>query len=277
MGFFSKIIAPSANKKQFSLGSPEAEGESTQNSTIKLSEVFEDYLQVLSELDHEKFIMIGRKGSGKSAYAQHIYSNSCTQIDNSDYFCKIIRTNTIDMEKIVQKFAVESSVNISSELFKWVIFTQMINLFLDHKDFLSPDIHDNVNKFLKKNSGYVDIDKNEIVSVLKESESSVSIEYLKRFCAKKGITVNIKEEKAPFYKIIPSLEIFIQTILKENLQRNLNFKYCIIFDDLDIGFKVSSIENKESLANLLRVAKYFNNDFFNKRNSGNSSKEVKYS
>jgi hypothetical protein len=40
--------------------------------------------------------------------------------------------------------------------------------------------------------------------------------------------------------------------------------YCLIFDDLDIGFKESDINSIENLTNVLRIAKDYNIDFFGK-------------
>jgi hypothetical protein len=78
MSFF-KRLTPENNSGQdnttsdFFIGTPEAEGETTSNSKMKLAEIFGDYLNVFPELDSEKFIITGRKGSGKSAIAEYIY------------------------------------------------------------------------------------------------------------------------------------------------------------------------------------------------------------
>lgn len=54
------------------LGSPEAEAEAEAlpNSQIPLSSVYDDYSNLVAELQYEKFIILGRKGSGKSAFAE---------------------------------------------------------------------------------------------------------------------------------------------------------------------------------------------------------------
>ena len=51
----------------------EAEGESNESSSVKLLDVFDDDLGVLDELTSQKFIVIGRKGAGKSALASYIF------------------------------------------------------------------------------------------------------------------------------------------------------------------------------------------------------------
>jgi hypothetical protein len=56
------------------LGSPEAEAEATAASRMPLAEIYEDFHQLLDGLSGEKFIVIGRKGSGKSAFGEYVYA-----------------------------------------------------------------------------------------------------------------------------------------------------------------------------------------------------------
>lgn len=58
------------------LGNPEAESEGNNKSKIKLDDIFEDYLKVLPEIETEKFIVTGRKGSGKSAIGQVLFKKA---------------------------------------------------------------------------------------------------------------------------------------------------------------------------------------------------------
>ena len=77
MSFFKRLTNDETYEKgttrNFFIGTPEAEGETTYNSKIKLGEIFGDYLNVFPELDSEKFIITGRKGAGKSAIAEFIF------------------------------------------------------------------------------------------------------------------------------------------------------------------------------------------------------------
>jgi len=59
-------LLKSKKKESIYLGSPEAEADANPNSRIPLSEVYEDFHQLLPQLMHEKFIVVGRKGSGKA-------------------------------------------------------------------------------------------------------------------------------------------------------------------------------------------------------------------
>ena len=68
----NKIYSNQATTKGFCIGIPDAEAEAT-TAAIKLDTLFVDYLDVLKQINNEKFIVLGRKGTGKSAIGEHIY------------------------------------------------------------------------------------------------------------------------------------------------------------------------------------------------------------
>ena len=55
------LLRSKSNSTLF-LGSPEAEAEATQNSRLSLFSVYEDYHNLVEQISHEKFIVVGRKG-----------------------------------------------------------------------------------------------------------------------------------------------------------------------------------------------------------------------
>ena len=71
MSFFDKFLNKTKEfdytTKGLFLGAPEAEAESLNQSAMLLHEVFVQDSNVFEDLAHEKFIITGRKGSGKSA------------------------------------------------------------------------------------------------------------------------------------------------------------------------------------------------------------------
>lgn len=94
MGLFDKKIAKKVEQERttsgFFIGAAEAEGEAN-NTKITLSEVFEDFLAILSQLNNEKFIVTGRKGSGKSAIGEYLYSIAYNEPNLFATFIKKIR------------------------------------------------------------------------------------------------------------------------------------------------------------------------------------------
>lgn len=265
MKIFEKFTTKEISKLRkdttnFFIGSPEAEAESTMNSKVQLDEVFEDFLNILEKLQNEKFIISGRKGSGKSAIAEKIYSISK---DNAEYFCDFIKKGDIDIEKITQ-LSSESDTLISQELLiEWIILTKIINQLISNQGISNQKEIQDLKIFLKKNSGFIDIKSNQIEEVIQNKGWEINVDYFKRFLsAKFGNRFDIKSGKAPFYKLLPHLkatvkELFLNTQNKDN-------HYILIFDDLDIGFNSKSDSNIQTLLNLLRIVKDYNISFFGK-------------
>ena len=263
MGFFGKHLNKQKTTENiittegFFIGSSEAEGE-INNSRITLDEVFSDYLGVLNEVNHEKFIITGRKGTGKSAIGAYI--NYISEGD-ANLFCSFIRKNDIDIEQIIQNCKEQSLVIQNQLLFKWIILTKILSLISQNQNIQSLREYEHLKKFLERNRGFIDIKNNEIVEVIKETGAKVEIEYFKRlFRAALNQDIRIKESKADFYKLIPSL----QDVILKLIEKDSDNKYVIIFDDLDINFSINSKENINTLIELIRIAKEYNNEIFGK-------------
>ena len=99
MGLFSNknTVRKNITTKDFYFGAPEAEGENMKGCS--LTDYFEDYLDILGDLQKGKFIFVGRKGVGKSAIAKFIKDKS----DKSeDSFATILRVSDLKLEKHIQ-------------------------------------------------------------------------------------------------------------------------------------------------------------------------------
>jgi Cdc6-like AAA superfamily ATPase len=265
MGIFDKFIPKEQvsknTTKNFFIGATEAEAESCINSKMKLNEVFVDFLNILPELQHEKFIITGRKGCGKTAIAEHI--NNLAE-NEYNYFCDFIKKNDVNIEQIVQ-IGKDVGIEIEKELlFEWIILIKLVKLLISNEAIQTkPEIKD-LNTFLKKNSGFVDIKSNQIIEVIKKNGYDVNINFFKRFLvATFGNRYDIKGEKAPFYKLIPHLKETVEKLV--SCEENADNKYILIFDDLDIGFNASKTEHIKTILNLLRITKEYNITLFGKK------------
>lgn len=253
----SKLRKDTSN---FFIGSPEAEAESTMNSKVQLDDVFEDFLNVLSKLQNEKFIISGRKGSGKSAIAEKIHSFSK---DNAEYFCDFIKKGDIDIEKITQLTSENDNLISQELLIEWIILTKIINQLISNEGISNQKEIQNLKIFLKKNSGFIDIKSNQILEVIQNKGWEINVDYFKRFLsAKFGNRYDIKSGKAPFYKLLPHLKATVKELFLNTQNRDNH--YILIFDDLDIGFNSKNENNIKTLLNLLRVIKDYNISFFGK-------------
>ncbi|MDX1924342.1 MAG: hypothetical protein SFT91_03865 [Rickettsiaceae bacterium] len=249
--------------KGFYLGSPEAEGESNSRSRINLSDVFEDYLGVLDKLKYEKFIITGRKGSGKSAIAVYINNRSKQEYN---LFCTIVRGDDISFEKIIQQKETTDGESKSDEyLFKWIILVKLIALMLSDQSISTSKIKGirDLSKFMQINRGFTDIHKLSTSEIVQEKGGELNIENFKPlFTLRLGKKIQIRGIKAPYYKLVSPLQETVISILSEyQIEKGSPSEYYIIFDDLDIGYSATDSDQANRLVSLIRSAKEYNHIF----------------
>lgn len=248
------------HRERVYLGAPEAEAESSDFARQQLKIVFEDFLDLAEQLDAEKFILLGRKGSGKSAFARYHYERAKSE---ANFFCSFVNKENFAFEATIQA-AKSSGENFPREaLFKWVILTRLIDLYTSNETFKESRYYKNLKEFLKKNRGFVDIDNDQVASIRKSGSFEVGVEKLQRiFRGSKKSELETNLTKAPFYKIIKPLETALTEALREEIEYKQQNEYVLFFDDLDIGFKAHEETDIEALLALIRTAREYNNTIF---------------
>lgn len=259
--FNDKKHSHKTNTSNFHIGSPEAEAESVFSSKIKLAEVFEDFLGVLPQLSSEKFIITGRKGSGKTAIAEKILFEAT---NDPQTFCDFVKKDDIDIEQITQIVSKEDKSITESLLMDWIILTKFTKQLIQDKSLVGVKKIKDLEVFLDKNSGFIDITMNQITEIQTKKSILVKAENFSRFIkAQLGKDINYKGKKPPFYTLIPHLKDTIENLFfqPENKQND----YLLIFDDLDIRFNFQNQSNVNSILSLLRSVRRYNIDFFGKK------------
>jgi hypothetical protein len=259
MGIFNKGLKESRRftTKGFYFGHTEAEGENKAGSQ-NLDHYFEDYLNVLPRIADEKFIFVGRKGTGKSAIAKFIKDSS--EIHN-DSFCDLIKFNDIELEEIVQAIPRDNKEHVEVIVFEWLILVRLIRLFVKNVDAQQTREYEKLKNFIGRNAGFVEIDKYHITEIVEKKKLEVSIDVLKHvFGSAIGKYIDTKAIKAPFYQLVNPLKDIVKTILAYPVYQNK--EYIILFDDLDIKFKSDDETCTDRLLNLLRAVKNLNTSIF---------------
>lgn len=260
MGLFTSIQNTKSINRIF-LGSPEAEAEAHPNSRIKLLDVYDDHFDLLKEMECEKFMILGKKGSGKSAFAEYVVLIAQHE---PNIFAKFIRQNDCNLEHIVQIGKEHGHIFERQHLFSWLILTNLLNLIFSKENDISKE-YNLLKQFLKKNSGYIDINENQFKSLIEEKGFEISIEYLRRYFTNKlNKKLSITSEKAPFFKLIPDLKRVIESLLTSREELDNENSYIIFFDDLDISFISRDQGSRESLISLIRTTKELNKEFAQK-------------
>ncbi len=263
--------SPSKRKQDFKttdgffIGAPEAEAETSATSAMQLGEVFSDFLNILPRLRTEKFILLGRKGSGKTAIAEYI-AGIASKDPNT--FCDFVRRADFTLEDNVQENTGDEQ-DRATLLFEWLILIKMTRLIVTNNALQNAKEKEHLDKFLRKNAGYVDINEYDAKEFLSGKDFDIDITHFKRFfLAKFNKKLQITSTKAPFYKLLPSLKDTVLSLLSWTGDSENDNEYILIFDDLDIGFKASDERAVNSLVSLLRIAKHYNINEFGKRNIG---------
>jgi len=261
---FERFMKNNMQKTKVFLGSPEAEAEAIGNARMPLLEVYEDFHNLFTELSAEKFIVVGRKGSGKSAFGEYLQLKSK---EDSTLHTKFIRGAEANLERIVQ-IGQQAGASVETDsLFKWIIYTHILRLFCNLEIAKETTEYNNLRQFLTKNSGYIDISDLEIKGLIEKQGFDVALEYFKRFFTTKfNRQIEIKSERAPYFKILPHLEETIIKILTSREVTDNGNTFAIFFDDLDVDFKISDPTSVRNLLSLIRTCKYINNDVFGKNN-----------
>ena len=251
MGIFSKPKEV-VTTKNFYFGSVEAESEN--NKGQSLIDYFDDYLDIIPMLYKGRFIFVGRKGVGKSAIAKYIKDKSDNEDDS---FAALLKMCDFKKEKLLQQV---DDANITIEMiFEWMILVNIVKLIVKSDGGSCTKEFDKLSKFLKRNTGSVDIDKFEISEQIIEKGGNVNFGLLKdcfNFAFRNRF--DARTTRAPFYKLIDPLKDIVKKIL--SYQDIKNKEYWLLFDDLDVDYEIKNDECNNSIISLLRIAKSYNNE-----------------
>ena len=240
----------SKTTKGIYIGKPEAEAESI-NQHYGYSRLFRDYMNIDEKINNGCFIISGRKGAGKSAYANWLLEQSKS---SETLFCSIFKKDELDLEKVINSPS-DKPVQFDA-LFEWIILVRFVRMILDSNVGTYLSQYKALKDFYNKNSGLVEIDKYDISEILSDREINFSA--LKQHF---GFFSGFKSKmiKAPFYQMITPLRGTIKQMLSMDIYRER--KFFVLFDDLDIGFKLQRENDRKMLLDLVRVSKRYNTDY----------------
>lgn len=242
----------------FYFGKLGAEGDTVLDSKLPLEEVFVDPMGVLNKLSNEsKFLIIGRKGAGKSAFAQYIHK---AQEKNSLIFSDFVTRSQINLEFITSKLE-KVDTKVSYEIiYKWIIYTKILKLILKDNSIMTriPSLS-SLDKFFKKNNNIVSLDNFKIDSIKSTDDYSIKWEYLSRFALESKMSNEINKKPKSIVDLIEDLESILRFVLEKKDISESTFS--VFFDDLDQDFTLNNSANVQSLLNLIRITREININF----------------
>ena len=236
------------------LGTPEAEGENRQGQS--LLDFFEDYMGILQDIKNEKFIITGRKGSGKTAIVKYFRDNSS---EEKELYTAKVSSSDILLEKAIQ-CAGEVNDDIYGHLYEWIILTKFVGMLLETHDVRSTKEYNALVNFQKKNSGLLNVDEWKTLNLEKADSRQINFSPFKGiFQAELGKTIKTNNIKADFISFIPALREIVMKMLRfQGLER---FNFIVLFDDLDFNFRLTRIQDKKRLLNLIRITRDYNTQY----------------
>lgn len=240
--------------RSFCLGRPEAEAESTGKNGFLLRDLFVDELNVQEAIDKGKFIIVGRKGTGKSAVA--IYYLSKSKEEDSGSYVEIVKPD-FGRSSWLKHFELSEEEEYRY-YFQWLIVGKLIKLILDSEIASYSQEIISLRRFYQKNFDLFQI--NESSGRLRPESLNISVNLLMANFGAGFSRENKREDRnpQPFYVFLPGLMYVIGKVLKMPLFSDTSFK--VMFDDLDVNLNLNDPSHCLKLLSLLRVAKEFNND-----------------
>lgn len=233
---------------------PEAEGERQQ-----MSKLYTDLLGIKDAVDNNQFIIMGRKGAGKSAYAVQL--QSLASQPNSMLACESIDSHSIQIEKLINE--VDDGTAQFTALLEWLILSRLVNLILNTQDGKENRNYKELLYFHKNISGHIHFTKDTIKETLHTREFNISA--LDTLNLKAGRQVTNKNYKASFFSMIESLRYAVCDTLKMEVYQK--YQFYILIDDLDVDFSLRNEQAKKRLLALLRIVCKYNNDYLLNTNS----------
>lgn len=233
---------------------PDAEGE-----RLQMSKLYTDLLGIQDAVDNNQFIIMGRKGAGKSAYAVHLQVLANDR--NNMMFCESIDNQSIELEKLINE--VDDGTTQYTALLEWLVLTAFVKLILETQDGTQNKNYKDLNSFYKNTTGHVHFTKDTISETIKTRE--FNIKPLQDICIKAGRTTTNKSYKVSFLKMIDSLRIAVCETLAMEVYRK--YKYYILIDDLDVDFSLKDEQAKKRLLALIRIVCKYNTTYLSKTTS----------
>lgn len=234
----------------FFFGLPEAEAEKTFERRNNVS-FYEDYFNILNEIGNGKFIISGRKGSGKSAIAKHILEIK----KDHELYAIVVNHGDYVINKSIN--APDNTVVSSEILWEWLTLVKFVKMILDSQIAQYLQEIKSLKLFWKNNSGFLDIEKFDVKEIITNNSHELSFNPLKNILSaaiKKGL--GVKAEHAPFYKLIPALREIVSKVLRMDVFKSIDF--VVMYDDLDIDFNLNDKDDQQNLLNLIRMARNYN-------------------
>lgn len=260
MGIFTdaqkKPLGLRGTTKDFFLGKPDADAEGEEYGSVSFDDFFEDFLDITARINQGCFIILGRKGSGKSAYVKWVMNQQDKDLTT---FADKVKGEDLKLHQLIQQLPNEIDER-HSLLFEWIIQIKLIELIAKSARASYSDGVTAIKKFYDSNSGLMSLDGLQMAGLKKTKSLSVDFSSLSKLLPiSQRRTIETEYTKAPFYTFIPLLREVLKIIFNYEDLRGVD--YILMFDELDYKFQIKDTTAKTHLMDLIRIVRNYNVDY----------------
>jgi len=225
--------------KNIYLGENDGKKESVYKSDFE--KFFMDIDKISEKVKEKKyFVILGRKGSGKTYFAQYIKKTS-----DSDplHFCDVKSYKDFKFQELVQLKSGDITPNEYYEIWRWLILLDLAKLCLLDQGIPNSEAKNKLLTFFDANYKSLEIDAKKVVEITKKEQ--IRGGFLKSFV---DLTDAQKAEEGSYLDYIDNLENVVLELLS-----NSRSSYTTIYDELDDRFRDDEYY-RNSIISLLKAA-----------------------
>lgn len=236
-------------------GLADAESESTLDGGEFLPKVFFDPFNTDLHLSQGKFVIAGKKGTGKSEFLYALKLNP-----KPNRFLKIIKFKDFELQGLIQDLNASNDEITQKAIWKWILLCNLLEqLASDLSIRALNSVNHDVGLAMKRISGYTSVDGLQIREQVRKTGGQVEISPFKGIAkAVKSTSFETRETAASLFALLPRFERLILDVIRS--ARDSKNSFLIGIDDLDEGFGGTG-DQKDSIRTLLKVAKELHTTF----------------
>lgn len=190
------------------------------------------------------FLVLGRKGSGKTYLGQYIKKMSAS---DPIHFCEVSSYKDFKFQELIQLKSGDITPNEYYEIWRWLILLDIGKQCLGDNGIPDCEAKDKLTSFFDANYNSTTIDAKKIVEVTKKKK--VRGGFLKSFV---DVSSGEKLEEGLYLDYIDDLESVVFEVLSHS-----NSRYTVVYDELDDRFRDDEYY-RHSIISLLKAADNIN-------------------
>lgn len=190
------------------------------------------------------FLVLGRKGSGKTYLGQYIKKMSAS---DPIHFCEVSSYKDFKFQELIQLKSGDITPNEYYEIWRWLILLDIGKQCLGDNGIPDCEAKDKLTSFFGANYNSTTIDAKKIVEVTKKQK--VRGGFLQSFV---DVSSGEKLEEGFYLDYIDDLESVVFEVLSHS-----NSRYTVVYDELDDRFRDDEYY-RHSIISLLKAADHIN-------------------